>query len=152
MEIYRILFMLSVALSGCQYLGDPDQFRIENLDQSQRAEVKSAMQEWNSAIDGAQVLELNEEGGSVISVTDWDSDAEGNCRAAGPLGSDIRIKPHLANAQFRNVVLHELGHHLGCAMHESHGNVMADTADETKLQHLTDTDIACAKTLGAVVL
>ncbi len=145
----RNLLMLSVALSGCQYLGDPDQFRIENLDQSQRAEVKSAMQEWNSAIDGAQMLELNEDGGSVIRVTDWGSDAAGDCVSAGPSGSRIRVKPGLTSIQFRNVVLHELGHHLGCF----HGDgVMRPDSEREIVETLTQDDIDCAKMLGAKVL
>ena len=96
----RNLLMLSVAISGCQYLGDPDQFRIENSDQSQRAEVKSAMQEWNSAIDGAQLLELNEDGGSVIRVRADDVTIEGfeiDGRGGGDLGRDssgIHITGH----------------------------------------------------------
>ena len=149
MTIQRTLLMLSVALSGCQYLGDPDQFRVEHLDQSQVAEVKSAMREWNAALDGAQELELNEDGGSIVSVTDWNSDAAGDCVSAGPSGSRIRVKPGLTSIQFRNVVLHELGHHLGCF----HGDgVMAPDSEREIVETLTQDDIDCAKTIGAKVL
>jgi hypothetical protein len=147
--------LIVLLLPACGYLGNPDGFRAVNLTHGQETQVKSAMTAWNIATGDTRHMELDDEGGSSIEIVD-DAHPE-NPAADGsewhsyaPIGggrSRILIERTVTGDRFREIILHELGHHLGCR-HEADGTVMDKDNQETT--ELTEADIACAGDLEPI--
>lgn len=134
-----------VAAPGCAPNIDADGFRVDPAEQWQVNALEAAAAEWCehglcARLDGGSSRVSWVKGLACRGTTA--AEVDGCCATNMARGNSwIRVEATLDPERMRVVLLHELGHHWGCADTDEPGLIMSDWTDA---EHLTDADLACA--------